>query len=176
MQQRLTSARKPKVRRATTCSDGLRGDARLDRITGHEYFHARQSRHDSNIFNSVMRVALAAVGIAGTDGDDLNVRTVIADIVPNLLKAAQGREVTNRIDENRVSAKCDSGSYTRHVLLRDAHIEISIGETRGKWFQHGVPQVPREKPAFWIFRGHIRQGSDKIVSHAPISAKAAFSC
>src|SRR6478672_4867143 len=156
MQQRLTSARKPKIRRATTCGDGLRGDARLDGITGHEYFHARQSRHYSNIFNSVMSVALATVGVAGTDGDDLNICTVIADIVPNLLKAAQGREVTNRIDENRVSAKCDSGSYTCHVLLRDPHIDVSIRETRSKWFQHGVPQVTREKPNFWILRGHIR--------------------
>src|SRR5882757_1029500 len=163
MQQRLTSARKPKVRRAATRGDGLRGDARLDGVTRHEYFHARQSRHDSNIFNSVMCVALAAVGKAGTDGDDLNVCTVIADIVPNLLKAAQGREVTNRIDENRVSAECDSGSYTCHVLLRDSHIEVSIGETRSKWFQDGVPQVTREKPNFRILRGHIRQGSDKIV-------------
>src|SRR3954453_1696269 len=123
MQQRLSGARKPKVGRTTTCSDGLRGNARFNRVTGHEYFHARQSRHDSHIFNGVMRVALAAVGKTGTDGNDLNVCTVVANIVPNLLKAAQGRKVTNRINENRVATQCDSGSDTGHVLLRDSHIE-----------------------------------------------------
>src|SRR5258707_2095570 len=105
-----------------------------------------------------MSVALAAVGIAGADGDDLNVCPVIADIVPNLLKAAQGREVTNRIDENRVSAKCDSGSYACHALLRDPHIDVSIRETRSKWIHHGVPQVTREEPDFRILRGYIREG------------------
>src|SRR3954452_16388552 len=99
---------------------------------------------------------MAAVGKTGTDGDNLNDCTVIADIVPNLLEAAQGREVTNRIDENRVSTQCDSGSDTGHVLLRDPHIEVSIGETRRKWLQHGVPEITSEQPDFRVVRGDIR--------------------
>ena len=123
-----------------------------------------------------MSVALAAVGKAGTDRDDLNVCTVIADVVPNLLKAAQGREITNRIDENRISAKCDPAATPAMFCSATPDIDVPFGKTRSKWFQHRVPQVTREQPNFRILRGQLLKVAMKLFLMSPISAKAAFSC
>src|ERR1017187_4574920 len=92
-----------------------------------------------------MREANWSVTHAAADAHDLHVRAVVADVVSDLLQAAQGREVADGVGENRVTLQRKAGSEARHVLLGDADVEKLAGETGDVLVEDLKAQVAGQK-------------------------------
>ena len=72
--------------------------------------------------------AEGAVADAAADDDDLDVGVVIADVVADLLEAAQRREVRDRVGDRDVALHRDAAGDARHVLLGDADVVVPVRE------------------------------------------------
>ena len=72
----------------------------------------------ADVLQRVMGVALRAVGEAAADGDDLHVGAVVADVVADLLEAAQRREIGDRIGEDVLPAQRHAGGDARSCSAR----------------------------------------------------------
>ena len=120
--------------------------AGFGRVARRKHFHARQRRHDRHVLDGVVRVALAAIGIAAPHGDDLHVGRMMTHVVAQLFEAPERRKISDRIDEDGLAGECDAGRHAGHVLLRHPHIDEPIGKTRGKRLEHGKPEIAAQQP------------------------------
>src|ERR1035437_4750570 len=112
-----------------------------------------------------MREANWSVTHAAADAHDLHVRAVVADVVSDLLQAAQGGEVANGVGENRVPLQRKAGSQARHVLLGDADVEKLAGEPGDVLVEDLKAQVAGQKEKFRVLRREFGQGVNESVSH-----------
>ena len=105
---RLARLAEAEVARPGVRDDGARRRPRLDRVARRHHHHARQHAHDAEVLGGVVRGAQGAVGEAAADRHDLDVGLVVADVVADLLEAAQRREVGDRVGEDDLarSAPC----------------------------------------------------------------------
>src|SRR6185295_376196 len=103
------------------------------------------------------------------------VGTVIADVVAQLLQAAQRREVADGVDEDRLAAERDAGRDAGHVLLGNADVAVEVRKAPGDRLQHRIAKITAQQPYVPVLGGHLLERGDEGVSHAPTSFSAASS-
>src|SRR5687768_12847763 len=103
MEDRLPCPAEAKVRGPLALRNKPRGCPNLGRITRHENLYTRKRGHNGDVLQRVVSIALTAIRVSSSDRDDLHVRTVVTNIIADLLQAAQRREVADRIDEHGFS-------------------------------------------------------------------------
>jgi hypothetical protein len=151
-----------------------RGD--LSRVRGHEHFDAGKRRHDRDVLERVVRIALAAIGEAAADRDDLDVGAMVADVVPELLEAPQRREIADRVGEDHLATEGEPGGDAGHVLLGNADIEIAAGKLLREALEHREAEVAADQPEARIGLGkRLDRGDERRPHRAITSAIAAAS-
>ena len=63
------------------------------------------------------------VAHSAADGDNLNIRIVVANVVSDLLQTAKGREIPYRVSEDSPALKCYTRGEASHILLRNAGVK-----------------------------------------------------
>ena len=89
-------------------------------------------------------IALGTVSKAAADADDDHLRSVVDDVVANLLEATQGGEIDDRVGHDAPPRQGQPGRDAGHVLLGHANIEVAFGKLLGKRLEHRKPQIPRQ--------------------------------
>ena len=72
-----------------------------------------------------------AVDETAADTDDLDICAVVSAVVADLLIAAQGGKIADRIGKDRFPLKRKSGSHAGHILLGDSRVD--------KLLRHSLP-------------------------------------
>ena len=85
--------------------------------------------------------AQVAVGEAAADRHDLDVGAVVADVVADLLEAAQGAEVADRVGEHDLARQGHARGEPDHVLLRNACVDELVRVPVGEVLDHRVAEV-----------------------------------
>ena len=136
-----------------------------------------QHRHDGEILDAVMGVALGAIGEAAADGDHGDRQVVVADVVAQLFEAAQRGEIGDGVEHHAAAGQRQACGDADHRLFADADVGVLVGQGFGKSFQHGIAEVGGEQHDVWMGAGVGGQHVDGFGSHAlaSISARAASS-
>src|SRR5260370_35468491 len=87
------------------------------KIAWRENQHVGQRAEDGEILGGVMREPDWSVAHATADAHDLHVRAVVADVVSDLLQAAQGGEVAKGGHETRGPLQRKAGSGAGHRFI-----------------------------------------------------------
>src|ERR1700737_4127098 len=87
------------LRYSTSCQVGLNG------ITWRNHDQSREGSQNRKVFGRMVAHTKTPIRQASPYRDHFYIRTVIADIIADLLQASQGREVGNRVGENDLSAE-----------------------------------------------------------------------
>ena len=96
------------------------GGGGLQRVAGGNHLDLRQAAEDRQVLGGVMAHAQRPVGEAPAHGRDHHVGLVIADVVADLLQAAERGEVADRVGEDDAAGQGHAGGHARHVLLGHA--------------------------------------------------------
>ena len=112
-----------------------------------------------------MRKTHSTITHAAADADDLDVRAVIANVVADLLQAAQCRKVADGVGENRVAFHRQPGRQTGHILLRHADVEELLRKPGDKLVENGKAEIAAQKQDLRVLRSKLSQHTKKSVSH-----------
>ena len=112
-----------------------------------------------------MRVAECAVGKPAADRDHGHRQAMVVDIVADLLGAAEGREIGDRIGEDVVAFRGHAGGEPRHVLLGDARIDEAIGEAFGEGLDHGIAEIAYDQRDMIMPFGEVGELMNEGVAH-----------
>jgi hypothetical protein len=149
-----------------------RGFGGFPQIAWRKDEHVGKGAEDGEILGGVVRETDWAVAHATADANDLHVRAVVADVVSDLLQAAQCREVADGIGKNRVALQRKAGSQARHVLLGDADVKKLPGEAGPVPVEDLKAQVASQEEEFRVLWREFGQGVNESVSHEWASSSA----
>src|SRR5947209_4421383 len=99
------------------------GFSGFPKIARRDHEHPRKRAEGRQVLRGVVRRAEGSVAHATTYTDDLDIRTVVADIVAYLLETAERWKIADGIREYSVALKSQTGGEARHVLLSNADVE-----------------------------------------------------
>ncbi len=150
-------------------ADGGRG---LQRVAGGNDLDLRQAAEDRQVLGGVMAHAQRAVGEAPAHRRDHHVGLVIADVVADLLQAAERGEVADRVGEDDAAGQGHAGRHARHVLLGHAGVEKLVGKALGEVGDDAEPQVAHHQSDAGIALGHFRDRLDERGPHGAPSISA----
>src|SRR5439155_22006039 len=134
--------------------------------------HVRKRAQNGEVLGGEVRHAKCAVGQSPTDGYDLHVGVVIADVVSQLLQATQGGEIADAVREDHVSGQGEASGDTCQVLFRHTDVVELGGVLRPKLVQHGEPQVPGQEHDPRVLARNFHQATNERGSHAERSSSA----
>src|SRR5215472_13090173 len=77
-----------------------------------------------------------------TNGDDLDVGVVVANIVADVFKTAQSGEISDGIGQSNFPTEGHAGGKASHVLFRDTGIDELLGELFHERGDHAKSQIP----------------------------------
>ena len=134
--------------------------------------YVRERAQNGEVLGGEVRHAKRAVGQSPTDGHDLHVGVVIADVISHLLQATQGGKVADAVGEHDVPGQSKPGGDTRQVLLRDTDIVELTRMLRAELVEHGEPQVPGQQHDPRVLVRSLHQAVNERGSHAERSSSA----
>ena len=97
--------------------------------------------HQRIVLHRVVRVAERAIRDPAADRDDRDRQAVMIDVVADLLGAAKGREVRDRISEDVIALARHARGEAGHVLLGDAGVDEAVGEALGEALDHVEAEI-----------------------------------
>jgi hypothetical protein len=152
--------------------DRPRQEFRLDRVPGGDDEHPRQGTHDRQVLGGVVRHAERAVGQPSADCHHLHVRVVVADVVPDLLEAAEGREIRDRVRKDDLTAQREAGGDPRHVLLGDPRVDEAAGKARGERLHYPKPEIANDEHHTLVPFGELHERAEEGCPHNARSSSA----
>ena len=112
----------------------------------------RQAPHERDIVYRLVCLPVAVIRKAGRRAADLHVRAGNADRRTDLVIRSSRRKDGERIDERDLPGKGKSCRHGRHILLGDAHLEITLRERRAEQLRHGrISEIRLQNDDILIF-------------------------
>src|SRR5712692_951509 len=170
----LAGLAEPEVGRPVERDDRPGRQPRLDGIARRDHRHVRQRPHDRHILRCVVRDAQVAVREAAPDRDHLHVGAVIADVIADLLQAAQRAEVADRVREDDLAAQRHADGEADHVLLGHAGVDELVRVLVGELLDHRVAEVADDQAHAWVLVGELVEGFDERGPQEAATSASAF--
>jgi len=132
------------------------------------------SVHDGDVLGCLMRHTQRPIGQAAADDHDLDVGVVIADVVADLLQAAERGKVGDAVRDRDVAFHRHATGHTGHVLLGHAAVVPAIREGVAERLDFAVTDIRQDHPDPLVALRDVDQHSIEQGSHeaAPTSFKA----
>ena len=170
MKVRLTRLAQAQVGRLRMFDEISHAGAHLHRVARRRDQHVRKAAHQRVVLHRVVRVAQSAIGQPAADGNHGHRQAVVVHVVADLLGAAEGGEVGDRIGEDVIALAGHARGQARHVLLGHAGVDEAVRELVGKGFHHGVAEVTDDQRDVRVLARQRHQFFDESLTHesAPV--------
>ena len=142
------------------------GSLRLIIVAGDLHHHVGQGAHNSDILSGVVGHTQRTVGNTAADVDDLHICVVVADIVTDLLQAAQSGEVGDGVSDSDVAFHCDTAGNAGHMLLHNTAVVVTVRESSCETFDLTVADIGQNHMDARILLCDLDQSLVKNCSHA----------
>jgi hypothetical protein len=171
VQLRLLLVAAAVVDRPVVGDHGAGRGLRLGEIRRRQDHHVGQGPHDGQVLGGLVGHPESAVGQAAADDHDLDVGPVVAHVVADLLQAAQGREVGDRVGDGDVAFHGHAAGHAGHVLLGHPHVEETVGEALGEALDLAVADVGQDHVDPLVLLGELQQHLVKQGTHRTLLAR-----
>ena len=130
-----------------------------------ENMHVWKGPHDRDIFSRVMAHAERSIGKTAAYADDFNIGVIVADVVADLLVAAEGWEIADGIDDGNQAHRSHAASHRHHILFGDAGINILLRQRVDKRLKNAETEIAGDDVDIFINACALEQNFDKCGSH-----------
>src|SRR4030067_77318 len=128
--------------------------------------------HDTYILGGMMSDAHCAVSESASNGHDLYVHVMVADIIADLLQASHRREVGNRVCKDNLPAWRPPCRHAYHVLLRHAGIYELPWQLVHEGFDHRKSKITGNQHDTIVLPGQFKKCLKKGRSHLFLSSSS----
>ena len=165
MHRRLARPPEPEVRGAAVARERVHGGDGLGGVAGADDRHVGQRAHDRDVLERVMGRTVRTVAVAAAHPHHRDVGLVVADVVPDLLVAAQRRERHDRVDEGLLALEREAGRDPRHRGLGDADVHEASRIAGGEVVEELEAEIAGQEHDALVGGRRVGERTDEGVPH-----------